>query len=153
MWSSVLGGEHPTEAETKKFRKILERELASGAMGVSLGLGYAPECFLTTDELISGLEPLRNTDIPITFHMRQEGDGVCDAIREVIKIGETLHAHVHISHLKAMGIPAKGPINETFTLLILSVSNSGSFALLSSIAALIPKINVANCGVVLKNSK
>ena len=35
--------------------------------------------------------------------MRQEGDGVCDAIREVIKIGETLHAHVHISHLKAMG--------------------------------------------------
>ena len=103
VWSSVLGGEHPTEAETKKFRKILERELASGAMGVSLGLGYAPECFLTTDELISGLEPLRNTDIPITFHMRQEGDGVCDAIREVIKIGETLHAHVHISHLKAMG--------------------------------------------------
>lgn len=103
VWSSVLGGEHPTEAETKKFRKILERELASGAMGVSLGLGYAPECFLTTDELISGLEPLRNTDIPITFHMRQEGDGVCDAIREVIKIGEALHAHVHISHLKAMG--------------------------------------------------
>lgn len=103
VWSSVLGGEHPTEAETRKFRKILERELASGAMGVSLGLGYAPECFLTTDELISGLEPLRNTDIPITFHMRQEGDGVCDAIREVIKIGETLHAHVHISHLKAMG--------------------------------------------------
>ena len=92
-----------TEDETRKFRKILERELASGAMGVSLGLGYAPECFLTTDELISGLEPLRNTDIPITFHMRQEGDGVCDAIREVIKIGETLHAHVHISHLKAMG--------------------------------------------------
>ena len=103
VWSSVLSGEHPTEDETKKFRKILERELASGAMGVSLGLGYAPECFLTTDELISGLEPLRNTDIPITFHMRQEGDGVCDAIREVIKIGETLHAHVHISHLKAMG--------------------------------------------------
>ena len=29
--------------------------------------------------------------------------GACDAIREVIKIGETLHAHVHVSHLKAMG--------------------------------------------------
>lgn len=103
MWSCVLGGEHPTGDEIKKFRKILERELAAGAMGVSLGLGYAPECFLTTDELISCLEPLRNTDIPITFHTRQEGDGVCDAIREVIKIGETLHAHVHVSHLKAMG--------------------------------------------------
>lgn len=76
VWSRVLSGEHPTEDETKKFRKILERELASGAMGASLGLGYAPECFLTTRELISGLEPLRDTDIPITFHMRQEGDGV-----------------------------------------------------------------------------
>lgn len=103
VWSSVLCGEHPTRDETRKFRKILERELASGAMGVSLGLGYAPECFLTTDELISGLEPLRNTDIPITFHMRREGDGVCGAIREVIEIGEALRAHVHISHLKAMG--------------------------------------------------
>lgn len=86
-----------------KIHSQLEASLTAGALGVSLGLGYAPECFLTTDELISGLEPLRNTDIPITFHMRQEGDGVCDAIREVIKIGETLHAHVHISHLKAMG--------------------------------------------------
>ena len=95
--------EHLDEAHYRAIHRAMERALGDGALGVSLGLGYAPECFLTTDELISGLEPLRNTDIPITFHMRQEGDGVCDAIREVIKIGETLHAHVHISHLKAMG--------------------------------------------------
>lgn len=68
-----------------------------------MGLGYAPECFLTTNDLIEGLAPLRNGDIPITFHMRQEGDGVCAAIEEVIAVSKALNAPVHISHLKAMG--------------------------------------------------
>ncbi len=103
IWSSVLSGEHPSDEEIKRFNRLLERELGFGALGVSLGLGYAPECFLTTRELIRGLAPLKNSSIPITFHMRQEGDGVCDAVREVIEIGEALNAHVHISHLKAMG--------------------------------------------------
>ena len=103
VWSSVLGGEHPTEAETKKFRKILERELASGAMGVSLGLGYAPECFYTTEELIRALEPLRGQDIPLTVHMRQEGAGVCDSIEEMLLVARELRVPLHISHLKAMG--------------------------------------------------
>ena len=50
----------------------------------------------------------------------------------------------NVPQMNESPIPAKGPINETFTLLILSVSKSGSFALLSSIAALIPRINVDN---------
>ena len=85
------------------IHKTLETALSEGALGVSLGLGYAPECFYTTSELIRALRPLENGDIPFTVHMRQEGSGVVESVREMIEVGRALHCPVHISHLKAMG--------------------------------------------------
>lgn len=105
IWAGILGygGKHPGREDIARFHRILEHELSAGTLGASLGLGYAPECFLTTQELIEGLAPLKDTDIPIAFHMRQEGDGVCRSVEEVAAIGRALNAPVHISHLKAMG--------------------------------------------------
>lgn len=94
------------EADPSDFAAIhrqLERGLADGAFGISLGLGYAPECFYTTQGLIRALEPLRNGTVPITVHMRQEGDGVCRSVEEMISVARELRCPVHISHLKAMG--------------------------------------------------
>lgn len=85
------------------IHRRLEGALADGALGVSLGLGYAPECFYTTHELIRVLAPLAGQSIPITVHMRQEGGGVVEAAREMVEVARALKAPVHISHLKAMG--------------------------------------------------
>ena len=82
---------------------MLERALTDGALGVSLGLGYAPECFYSTDGLIRALEPLRGENIPLAVHMRQEGDGVTDALREMISVARTLRVPLEVSHLKAIG--------------------------------------------------
>jgi N-acyl-D-aspartate/D-glutamate deacylase len=86
-----------------RIHRTIEQALSDGALGVSLGLGYAPECFYTTDELIRALEPLRGTDIPFTVHMRQEGSGVVESVKEMLSVGRALNCPVHISHLKAMG--------------------------------------------------
>ncbi|MBP5652597.1 MAG: amidohydrolase family protein [Lachnospiraceae bacterium] len=86
-----------------RIHRTLEQALSEGALGVSLGLGYAPECFYTTEELIRALEPLRDTDIPFTVHMRQEGSGVVESVKEMLSVGRALNCPVHISHLKAMG--------------------------------------------------
>ena len=90
------------------IHRQMERSLADGALGVSLGLGYAPECFYSTGDLIRALQPVAGTDlagqsIPITVHMRQEGGGVVDSVREMIAVARALGCPVHISHLKAMG--------------------------------------------------
>lgn len=82
----------------------LERALSDGAFAVSLGLGYAPECFYTTQELIRALAPLDHSGIPIAVHMREEGDMVCDAVEEMLAVARALHTPLHISHLKAMGM-------------------------------------------------
>ena len=95
--------EHLDEAHYRAIHRAMERALGDGALGVSLGLGYAPECFCTTEELIHTLEPLRGQDIPLTVHMRQEGAGVCDALAEMLTVARSLRIPLHISHLKAMG--------------------------------------------------
>ena len=90
-------------AHYEAIRASMERALQDGALGVSLGLGYAPECFYTTAELIEVLRPLAGRNIPVTVHMRQEGGGVCEALEEMLTVARTLDIPVHISHLKAMG--------------------------------------------------
>ena len=95
-----------TQLEDGHFRTIhraMEQALADGALGVSLGLGYAPECFYTTDDLIRALAPLAGTQTPVTVHMRQEGGGVVDSVEEMLTVARALGCPVHISHLKAMG--------------------------------------------------
>ena len=91
------------QGQIRTIQRALEKALSEGALGVSLGLGYAPECFYSTEELISVLSVLRGTDIPVTVHMREEGDGVCEALEEMLTVAERLQVPVHISHLKAMG--------------------------------------------------
>ena len=44
--------EHLEDRHYRALHRALEQALADGALGVSLGLGYAPECFYTTAELI-----------------------------------------------------------------------------------------------------
>lgn len=90
-------------AQLKTVHALLEQELAAGALGVSLGLGYAPDCFYSTEELIKALRPLTHSGIPITVHMRQEGSGVVEALKEMITVAKALHAPVEISHLKSIG--------------------------------------------------
>ena len=58
-----------------------------------------------------------------------------------------------VPQMKESPMPAKGPMRETLTLLMDSVSNSGSLAFCSSMAAVMPRMSVDMCGVVLKNSR
>lgn len=99
-------GFYDGELNEEQYRFIwtlLEQGLAEGAQGVSLGLGYAPECFYDTAGMIKSLEPLRNSGKVITVHMRQEGDEVVEALEEMITVAKALNTPMQISHLKAIG--------------------------------------------------
>lgn len=100
-----LFGYGPEEPSSyTQIHQKLEQSLQTGALAVSLGLGYAPECFYSTQGLIRALAPLRNSQIPICVHMREEGDRVCEALQEMLEVSGALNCPLHISHLKAMGM-------------------------------------------------
>lgn len=103
---ACVAGFDTVELSKTQLRQVqleLTRALSDGALGVSLGLGYAPDCFYDTDTLIAALAPLRDSGLPITVHMRQEGSGVVDALREMIEVARALRTPVQISHLKSIG--------------------------------------------------
>lgn len=92
-----------TQEQERSLHHLLEQALADGALGISLGLGYAPECFYSTKGLIRALEPLWGSDFPVTVHMRQEGDGVEEALDEILMVTRALDLNLEVSHLKAIG--------------------------------------------------
>ena len=89
--------------EVHQVWNALEESLAAGVLGVSLGVAYAPEFEYDRDGLARALQPLRGTNIPITTHVRSEGDGILLALQEVISVAEELEIPLHVSHLKCIG--------------------------------------------------
>ncbi len=88
----------PTEME--RMKNCLRRDLNAGALGLSLGLEYAPGCFAGQEELNALGETVSQAGGVVTCHMRSEGLRIFDAIEELAQVGRASGAHVHISHLK-----------------------------------------------------
>lgn len=99
-------GYAPGKLSCKEVHQVwnaLEESLAAGALGVSLGVAYAPEFEYDRDGLVEALQPLKGTGIPITTHVRNEGDGILLALQEVISVAGELQVPLHVSHLKCIG--------------------------------------------------
>ena len=92
-----------TPEQLRAVHHGIERALADGALGISLGLGYAPDCFYSTDELIESLSPLRGTDVPLTAHIRDEGSNLVRSAEELIGVARALGCPTELSHFKAIG--------------------------------------------------
>ena len=92
-----------SDEELHQVWNTLEESLAAGALGVSLGVAYAPEFEYDRDGLVEAMQPLKGTDIPITTHIRNEGDGILLALQEVISVAEELQIPLHVSHMKCIG--------------------------------------------------
>lgn len=92
-----------TKEELHLVWKNLEESLSAGALGVSLGVAYAPEFEYDVRGFTEALMPLKNMDIPITTHVRSEGDGFLESVREVIEVAKSLHIPLHVSHVKCIG--------------------------------------------------
>jgi N-acyl-D-aspartate/D-glutamate deacylase len=93
-----------TREQLHAVRLRLETALAEGALGVSLGLGYAPDCFYDTQGLIDALAPLRDGSVPLTVHIRDEGGNVDKSVTEMLTVARALNCPLEISHLKAIGM-------------------------------------------------
>lgn len=89
-----------TESEIVDMGKLLEAAMAEGAFGLSSGLEYDAGFSATTEELVElSRVAARHGGIYMT-HMRDEEEGVMNAIREAIKIGREAGIPVQISHIK-----------------------------------------------------
>lgn len=102
----------PDEAEMEKLEELLDREMARGAFGMSLGLIYPPSAFSKQWELERLARVIQKYDGILAVHMRNEGPRLFEAVEEMLSIARATGVHVHISHLKLMGKPQWGRAGE-----------------------------------------
>lgn len=103
----VVGAENrpPTEEELERMRAEVRAQLAEGARMLSFGLIYAPGMYADTDELIALAREAAVVGAPLVPHVRDEADGVLDAVGEFVAVAEASGAPLHLSHLKVLGHP------------------------------------------------
>jgi len=92
-----------TKEELEEAREYIRSSLKEGAMGVSLGIVYAPEYNYDLDDFVEVLQPMKDYKVPLVTHIRGEGDIFKESVEEVIEIARRLGVPLHISHLKCIG--------------------------------------------------
>ena len=101
----VIGNDNrpATPEELKKMQKIVEEEMAEGAMGVSSSLIYAPDNYASTDELIALAKAAAAHGGIYATHMRNEADREFEAFDEALRIAKENNIPVEIFHIKCAG--------------------------------------------------
>lgn len=106
-----------TDDEIVEMKQLLERELKSGAFGMSLGLIYPPSSYGDVNEFVELAKVIKEYDGILSVHMRNEGDLVFESVKEMLEVAKGSGVHLHISHLKLMGKPMWGRAKELLSLI------------------------------------
>lgn len=101
----VLGEEDvdPTPAQLAEMRALVAKDMRQGAMGIGSSLIYAPASYAETTELIALVEEAAQCKGSYISHMRSEGDGLLEAIDELVEIARVTGARAEIYHFKQAG--------------------------------------------------
>ncbi len=99
-------------AELDAMQTAVAEGMAAGCLGLSSGLIYPPGRAAGLDELVALAEVVADHGGRYTSHIRDEADGLLDAVDEAIEIGRRAGVPVVISHLKATGPQNFGRVTE-----------------------------------------
>ena len=103
--------------EQKKMEALVEQAMKDGAVGLSTGLIYLPGMYSNTEEVIGLARSAATFNGVYASHIRNEENGVKDAINEAINIGRSANIPVQISHFKVSGPANWGRSKETLPLI------------------------------------
>lgn len=101
--SDVMGDDYAraaTAEEVAAMAALLERELASGALGLSSGLEYDPGIYSETSEVLALANVAAAAGGRYISHVRSEDRWFEQALDEVIEIGRVTGMPVQVSHIK-----------------------------------------------------
>ncbi len=117
--ASVMRNENraPSASELEAMKRLVREGRDAGAVGFSTGLVYEPGKFASTDEIAALAAEMSGTGAIYATHMRNEGSGLLESVREAIEIGRRAGVPVQISHHKAAGADAWGLVRDSLLLI------------------------------------
>jgi len=119
VWRSVMGQsfERPTAQQLDEMRRLVDEAMQEGALGLSSQVMMPPGSLATTDEIVALCEVVAKHGGLYSSHIRNEGSGVFDAVKEAIAIGERAGVPVDVIHLKIADEKLWGRMNEVVALI------------------------------------
>lgn len=119
VWEGVMGKEYtrPTPGQFAEMKKLLDEAMTDGAFGMSSMLAMPPGSLATTDDIADLCSVVKKHGGLFSSHIRNEGTGVFDAVKETIAVGEKAGVRVDIIHLKIADQKAWGRMNELVALI------------------------------------
>jgi len=109
----VIGREprFSTKAELNQMKALLEQGMQDGAIGLSSGLYYVPGSFSNSHEVTELAKVAAQYNGIYDTHIRDESTfniGFLKAIEEAITIAKHAKIHLHLAHIKALGVDVWG---------------------------------------------
>lgn len=119
IWQAVMGQsfERPTKAQFDGMKGLLDDTMKDGAIGLSTMLMMPPGSLATTDDIVELCKVVAKHGGSYSSHIRNEGDGVLDSVKEAIAIGERAKLPVDIIHIKIADQKLWGRMNEVIALI------------------------------------
>ena len=112
-----LGAGTPTPDEMARMKRRLTSAMEGGAVGVSSGLVFTPDRFFSTSEIIELVSTIAPYGGIYHTHIRDEADGLLDAIDEAIRISEDSGVVTVVTHFKAVYRRNWGKLREATDLI------------------------------------
>src|SRR3989442_129634 len=109
--------ERPGPGALQQMKQLVGEAMEDGAFGLSTALMMPPSSIATTDDLIELCKVVREHGGIYATHMRDEGLGVFDSVKESIQIGEGAGVPVDILHLKIADQKYWGRMKEVVALI------------------------------------
>ncbi|GAA1185406.1 D-aminoacylase [Nesterenkonia xinjiangensis] len=103
--AGVMGMEQkPADAaQLREMAAHLDEALSAGAVGLSLGLMYAPGSAAEREELLALAQVVARRDKVLVAHIRNEGGRLESSLDEFLALGRDAGCALHVSHLKVTG--------------------------------------------------
>jgi N-acyl-D-amino-acid deacylase len=116
---AVMGFENRPASgeELDRMKGLLEEAFHAGAIGLFLGLMYAPGSYTPREELAELCSVLSRYGGLLATHIRGQGNSLIPSIEEVIWIAERSGVPLQISHLKAAGGGNWGSVTRAMELI------------------------------------
>jgi N-acyl-D-amino-acid deacylase len=104
-------------AERERMDVLLRESLAEGALGLSSGVFYAPAWAADVEELQALAKTVAAAGGVYTAHIRDEREGIIEALREAFAVAAPSGAPLILSHHKCAGVRNWGRAAETLGLI------------------------------------
>lgn len=119
VWQSVMGKSftRPTPAQFDAMKAILDEAMRDGALGLSTMLMMPPGSLATNDDLVELAKVVKRHGGLFSSHIRNEGLGVIDSVKDVIAVGERAGVPVDIIHVKIADQQYWGRMREIIQLI------------------------------------